>query len=153
MRATDAQRENAPRGRLEITFLLFLFSGEFRTKIVVGCRRGPIMTELMKIERSSSACSAPRSFSCSRFGDVGLIVNSYRDEWVSVGWLLYGSWRNSDGGTVGFSTLLICRVSSAPARGLPPRSRRMPLKVPRREATMDHRDLSQGSRVRSDSSR
>jgi MFS family permease len=102
-----------PKGAWKITFLLFLFMlVNFADKIVVGLAGVPIMTEL-KLEPDqfgTLGSSFFLLFSISAIA-VGFIVNRVATRWVLL--VLAAIWALAQFpmvGTVGFTTLLICRV-------------------------------------------
>src|SRR5258708_1679023 len=102
-----------PKGAWKITFLLFLFMlVNFADKIVVGLAGVPIMTELkLELEQfgtlGSSFCLL---FSISAIV-VGFIVNRVATRWVLLALaLVWALAQFPMVGTVGFTTLLICRV-------------------------------------------
>src|SRR5450759_1136161 len=102
-----------PKGAWKITFLLFLFMlVNFADKIVVGLAGVPIMTE-MKLEPEQSGLLGSSFFFLFSISAivVGFIVNRIATRWVllalAVIWALA---QFPMVGTVGFTTLLICRV-------------------------------------------
>ena len=102
-----------PKGAWTVTFLLFLFMlVNFADKIVVGLAGVPIMTDL-KLEPEQFGLLGSSFFllfSVSAIA-VGFIVNSIATRWVLL--VLAVIWALAQFpmvGTVGFSTLLICRV-------------------------------------------
>jgi MFS family permease len=102
-----------PKGAWKITFLLFLFMlVNFADKIVVGLAGVPIMTEL-KLEPEQFGLLGSSFFFLFSISAivVGFIVNRIATRWVllalAVIWALA---QFPMVGTVGFSTLLICRV-------------------------------------------
>src|SRR5512140_1391349 len=102
-----------PKGAWKITFLLFLFIlVNFADKIVVGLAGVPIMTE-MKLEPEQFGLLGSSFFFLFSISAivVGFIVNRIETRWVlialSVIWALA---QFPMVGTVGFTTLLICRV-------------------------------------------
>jgi MFS family permease len=102
-----------PKGAWNITFLLFLFMlVNFADKIVVGLAGVPIMTEL-KLEPEQFGLLGSAFFflfSISAIG-VGFIVNRVATRWVLLA--LAAIWALAQFpmvGTIGFSTLLICRI-------------------------------------------
>jgi MFS family permease len=102
-----------PKGAWKITFLLFLFMlVNFADKIVVGLAGVPIMTEL-KLEPEQFGLLGSSFFFLFSISAVvvGFIVNSIATRWVLL--VLAVIWSVAQFpmvGTVGFSTLLICRV-------------------------------------------
>src|SRR3984957_2230288 len=102
-----------PQGAWRMTFLLFLFMlVNFADKIVVGLAGVPIMTEL-KLEPGQFGLLGSAFFflfSISAIA-VGFLVNRVATRWVLL--VLAVIWALAQFpmvGTVGFSTLLICRV-------------------------------------------
>ena len=102
-----------PEGAWKITFLLFLFMlVNFADKIVVGLAGVPIMTEL-KLEPEQFGLLGSSFFFLFSISAivVGFIVNRVETRWVLL--VLAVIWALAQFpmvGTVGFSTLLICRV-------------------------------------------
>ncbi len=102
-----------PEGAWKITFLLFLFMlVNFADKIVVGLAGVPIVTEL-KLEPEQFGLLGSAFFFLFSISAivVGFIVNSIATRWVLL--VLAVIWALAQFpmlGTVGFSTLLICRV-------------------------------------------
>jgi MFS family permease len=102
-----------PKGAWKITFLLFLFMlVNFADKIVVGLAAVPIMTELklQPDQFGTLGSSFFLLFSISAIV-VGFIVNRVATRWVLL--VLAAIWALAQFpmvGTVGFTTLLICRV-------------------------------------------
>src|SRR5436309_6596631 len=103
----------APKGAWRITFLLFLFMlVNFADKIVVGLAGVPIMTEL-KLQPEQFGLLGSSFFFLFSISAVvvGFIVNRVATRWVLLA--LAAIWALSQFpmvGTVGFTTLLICRV-------------------------------------------
>src|SRR6516162_11918399 len=102
-----------PRGAWKITFLLFLFMlVNFADKIVVGLAGGPIMDEL-KIspqQFGDLGSSFFYLFSASAI-IVGFIVNRVPTRWVLlVMGLVWALAQFPMVGTIGLTTLLICRI-------------------------------------------
>jgi MFS transporter, ACS family, D-galactonate transporter len=102
-----------PRGAWRTTFLLFLFMlVNFADKIVVGLAGVPIMTEL-KLEPGQFGLLGSAFFflfSISAIA-VGFLVNHIATRWVLlVLALIWALTQFPMVGTVGFSTLVICRV-------------------------------------------
>src|SRR5471030_1968786 len=102
-----------PKGAWRITFLLFLFMlVNFADKIVVGLAGVPIMTEL-KLEPEQFGLLGSSFFFLFSIAAivVGFIVNRVDTRWVLL--VLALVWALAQFpmvGTIGFSTLLICRV-------------------------------------------
>jgi MFS family permease len=102
-----------PKGAWKITFLLFLFMlVNFADKIVVGLAGVPIMTEL-KIEPERFGFLGSSFFFLYSIAAivVGFIVNRVETRWVLL--ILAVIWALAQFpmvGTIGFSTLLICRI-------------------------------------------
>ena len=102
-----------PEGAWKITFLLFLFMlVNFADKIVVGLAGVPIVNEL-KLEPEQFGLLGSAFFFLFSISAivVGFIVNSIATRWVLL--VLAVIWALAQFpmlGTVGFSTLLICRV-------------------------------------------
>jgi MFS family permease len=102
-----------PEGAWKITFLLFLFMlVNFADKIVVGLAGVPIMTELNLEPEQFGLLGSSFFFLFSISAIVvGFIVNRVATRWVLL--VLAVIWALAQFpmvGTVGFSTLLICRV-------------------------------------------
>src|SRR5438067_1103710 len=103
----------APKGAWRITFLLFLFMlVNFADKIVVGLAGVPIMAEL-KLQPEQFGLLGSSFFFLYSISAVvvGFIVNRVATRWVLLA--LAAIWALSQFpmvGTVGFTTLLICRV-------------------------------------------
>jgi len=118
-----------PKGAWTITFLLFLFMlVNFADKIVVGLAGVPIMTEL-KLDPEQFGTLGSSFFLLFSVAAiiVGFIVNRIDTRWVLLALaLVWALAQFPMVGTIGFTTLLICRSSSAPARAPRRRSRRMP---------------------------
>jgi MFS family permease len=96
-----------PKGAWKITFLLFLFMlVNFADKIVVGLAGVPIMTEL-KLEPEQFGLLGSSFFFLFSIAAivVGFIVNRVPTRWVLLALAQFPMV-----GTVGFTTLLICRV-------------------------------------------
>src|SRR2546421_9011559 len=102
-----------PKGAWKITFLLFLFMlVNFAGKIVVGLAGVPIMTEL-KLEPEQFGLLGSSFFFLFSFAAivVGFIVNRIDTRWVLLALaLIWALAQIPMVGTVGFTTLLICRV-------------------------------------------
>src|SRR4051794_35417400 len=102
-----------PKGAWKITFLLFLFMlVNFADKIVVGLAAVPIMTEL-KLESDQFGLLGSSFFLLFSISAivVGFIVNSIPTRWVLLA--LATIWALAQFpmvGTVGFTTLVVCRV-------------------------------------------
>jgi MFS family permease len=102
-----------PKGAWKITFLLFLFMlVNFADKIVVGLAGVPIMTELKLTpdQFGTLGSSFFLLFSVSAI-IVGFIVNRVETRWVLL--VLAAIWALAQFpmvGTIGFTTLLVCRV-------------------------------------------
>jgi predicted MFS family arabinose efflux permease len=102
-----------PKGAWKITFLLFLLMVvNFADKIVVGLAGVPIMTEL-KIEPERFGFLGSSFFFLYSIAAivVGFIVNRVETRWVLL--VLAVIWALAQFpmvGTIGFSTLLICRI-------------------------------------------
>ena len=102
-----------PKGAWKITFLLFLFMlVNFADKIVVGLAGVPIMTEL-KLEPEQFGYIGSSFFFLYSISAivVGFIVNRVATRWVLLALaLVWALAQFPMVGTVGFTTLLICRV-------------------------------------------
>jgi len=102
-----------PKGAWKITFLLFLFMlVNFADKIVVGLAGVPIMTEL-KLEPEQFGLLGSSFFFLFSISAivVGFIVNRVPTRWVLlVMALVWALAQFPMVGTVGFTTLLICRI-------------------------------------------
>ena len=102
-----------PKGAWKITFLLFVFMlVNFADKIVVGLAGVPIMTEL-KLEPEQFGLLGSSFFFLFSISAVvvGFIVNRIQARWVLLALALIWSLAQFPMvGTVGFTTLLICRV-------------------------------------------
>jgi MFS family permease len=102
-----------PKGAWRITFLLFLFMlVNFADKIVVGLAGVPIMSEL-KLEPGEFGLLGSSFFFLFSISAivVGFIVNRVQTRWVLL--VLAVIWAVSQFpmvGTVGFTTLVICRI-------------------------------------------
>ena len=102
-----------PKGAWKITFLLFLFMlVNFADKIVVGLAGDPIMKELQLEPQQFGLLGSSFFFLFSIAAIiVGFIVNRIDTRWVllalAVVWALA---QFPMVGTIGFTTLLICRV-------------------------------------------
>ncbi|MBI5262962.1 MAG: MFS transporter [Bradyrhizobium sp.] len=112
MNAGPTSKET-PKGAWRITFLLFLFMlVNFADKIVVGLAGVPIMTEL-KLEPEQFGLLGSSFFLLFSISAivVGFIVNRIETRWVLL--VLALIWAVSQFpmvGTVGFTTLLVCRI-------------------------------------------
>jgi MFS family permease len=102
-----------PKGAWKITFLLFLFMlVNFADKIVVGLAGVPIMTEL-KLEPEQFGLLGSSFFFLFSIAAivVGFIVNRVSTRWVLLALaLIWALAQFPMVGTVGFTTLLICRI-------------------------------------------
>ncbi|WP_024515954.1 MFS transporter [Bradyrhizobium sp. Tv2a-2] len=102
-----------PQGAWKITFLLFLFMlVNFADKIVVGLAGVPIMTEL-KLEPEQFGFLGSSFFLLFSISAivVGFIVNSVPTRWVLlVLSLIWALAQFPMVGTIGLTTLLICRI-------------------------------------------
>jgi MFS family permease len=102
-----------PKGAWRITFLLFLFMlVNFADKIVVGLAGVPIMTEL-KLEPEQFGLLGSSFFFLFSITAVivGFIVNRIDTRWVLLALsLVWALAQFPMVGTVGFTTLLICRI-------------------------------------------
>ncbi|WP_454624308.1 MFS transporter [Bradyrhizobium cenepequi] len=102
-----------PKGAWKITFLLFLFMlVNFADKIVVGLAGVPIMTEL-KLDPEQFGLLGSSFFFLFSISAivVGFIVNRVETRWVLlVLALIWALAQFPMVGTIGFTTLLICRV-------------------------------------------
>src|SRR6201995_1363194 len=102
-----------PKGAWKITFLLFLFMVvNFADKIVVGLAGVPIMTEL-KLEPEQFGLLGSSFFFLFSIPAivVGFIVNRIETRWVLLALaLVWALAQFPMVGTIGFSTLLICRI-------------------------------------------
>jgi MFS family permease len=102
-----------PEGAWKITFLLFLFMlVNFADKIVVGLAGVPIMTEL-KLEPQQFGLLGSSFFFLFSISAIviGFIVNSVATRWVLLALaLVWALAQFPMVGTVGLTTLLICRI-------------------------------------------
>jgi len=102
-----------PKGAWKITFLLFLFMlVNFADKIVVGLAGVPIMTEL-KLEPEEFGLLGSSFFFLFSIAAivVGFIVNRVATRWVLLALaLVWALAQFPMVGTVGFATLLVCRI-------------------------------------------
>src|SRR6201746_2403634 len=101
------------KGAWKITFLLFLFMlVNFADKTVVGLAGVPIMTE-MKLEPEQFGLLGSSFFFLFSIAAiiVGFIVNRVAARWVLLALaLIWALAQFPMVGTVGFTTLLICRI-------------------------------------------
>ncbi len=113
---TDSGKQagtQTPKGAWTITFLLFLFMlVNFADKIVVGLAAVPIMTEL-KLEPKEFGLLGSSFFFLFSIAAiiVGFVVNRVATRWVLL--VLAVIWALAQFpmvGTVGLTTLLICRI-------------------------------------------
>jgi MFS family permease len=109
----EGTAKETPKGAWKITFLLFLFMlVNFADKIVVGLAGVPIMKELELQPGQFGLLGSSFFFLFSISGIiVGFIVNRVPTRWVLL--VLAIIWALAQFpmvGTVGFTTLLICRV-------------------------------------------
>jgi MFS family permease len=104
---------HTPKGAWTVTFLLFLFMlVNFADKIVVGLAAVPIMTEL-KLEPKEFGLLGSSFFLLFSIAAivVGFIVNRVQTRWVLL--VLAVIWALAQFpmvGTVGLTTLMICRI-------------------------------------------
>jgi MFS family permease len=111
--ATAKETATTPKGAWKITWLLFLFMlVNFADKIVVGLAGVPIMTE-MKLQPEQFGFLGSSFFFLYSIAAivVGFIVNRVATRWVLL--VLAVIWALAQFpmvGTVGFTTLLICRI-------------------------------------------
>src|SRR4029077_2508389 len=102
-----------PKGAWKITSLLFLFMlVNFADKIVVGLAGVPIMTEL-KLEPESFGLLGSSFFFLFSIAAiiVGFIVNRIDTRWVLLALaLIWALAQFPMVGTIGFTTILVCRV-------------------------------------------
>jgi MFS family permease len=112
-RGTIMTTQPTPKGAWKITFLLFLFMlVNFADKIVVGLAGVPIMNDL-KIQPEQFGFLGSSFFFLYSIAAivVGFIVNCVATRWVLL--VLAAIWALAQFpmvGTIGFSTLLICRI-------------------------------------------
>src|SRR6185369_4772770 len=102
-----------PRGAWRITFLLFLFMlVNFADKIVVGLAGVPIMTELQLGPDQFGLLGSSFFFLFSISAIVvGFIVNTIATRWVLLALaMIWALAQFPMVGTVGFTTLVICRI-------------------------------------------
>jgi MFS family permease len=102
-----------PKGAWKITFLLFLFMVvNFADKIVVGLAVKPIMSEL-KLEPEQFGLLGSSFFFLFSIAAVivGFIVNRVETRWVLLALaLIWALAQFPMVGSVGFGTLLVCRI-------------------------------------------
>jgi MFS family permease len=102
-----------PKGAWKITFLLFLFMlVNFADKIVVGLAGVPIMTELQLSPQQFGELGSSffLLFSIAAIV-VGFVINRVDTRWVLLALsLIWALAQFPMVGTVGFTTLLICRI-------------------------------------------
>jgi MFS transporter, ACS family, D-galactonate transporter len=102
-----------PKGAWKMTFLLFLFMlVNFADKVVVGLAGVPIMTEL-KLEPEQFGLLGSSFYFLFSIAAVavGFLVNRVATRWVLLALALVWALAQFPMiGTVGFSTLLVCRV-------------------------------------------
>src|SRR6516162_2888432 len=119
----EGMASETPKGAWKITFLLFLFMlVNFADKIVVGLAGVPIMTEL-KLQPEQFGFLGSSFFFLYSIAAivVGFIVNRVATRWVLL--VLALIWALSQFpmvGTVGFTTLLICRIILGAGEGPAP---------------------------------
>jgi predicted MFS family arabinose efflux permease len=102
-----------PKGAWTITFLLFLFMlVNFADKIVVGLAGAPIMDELKLSPEQFGFLGSSFFFLFSISAIVvGFIVNRVETRWVLLAMAVIWSVAQFPMvGTVGFTTLVICRI-------------------------------------------
>jgi MFS family permease len=112
-----------PKGAWKMTFLLFLFMlVNFADKIVVGLAGVPIMTEL-KLEPEQFGLlgsSFYLLFSIAAIA-VGFLINRIETRWVLLALaLVWALAQFPMVGTIGFSTLLVCRIILGAGEGPAP---------------------------------
>ena len=111
--AAQAPVRETPKGAWTITFLLFLFMlVNFADKIVVGLAAVPIMKEL-KLQPAQFGLLGSSFFLLYSTAAivVGFIVNRVATRWVLlVLALIWALAQFPMVGTIGFTTLLICRI-------------------------------------------
>ena len=102
-----------PKGAWKITFLLFLFMlVNFADKIVVGLAGVPIMTELQLSPQQFGELGSSffLLFSIAAIV-VGFVINRVDTRWVLLALsLIWALAQFPMVGTIGFTTLLICRI-------------------------------------------
>jgi MFS transporter, ACS family, D-galactonate transporter len=102
-----------PKGAWRITFLLFLFMlVNFADKIVVGLAGVPIMEELRLTPREFGFLGSAFFFLFSLSAVIfGFVINRVQTRWVLLGLaLVWAIVQLPMIGTVGFTTLLVCRI-------------------------------------------
>jgi MFS family permease len=119
----EGTAQETPKGAWKITFLLFLFMlVNFADKIVVGLAGVPIMKELELQPEQFGFLGSSFFFLYSISAIVvGFIVNRVEARWVLL--VLALVWALSQFpmvGTVGFTTLLICRIILGAGEGPAP---------------------------------
>jgi len=105
--------QSTPKGAWKITFLLFLFMlVNFADKIVVGLAGAPIMDELKLSPEQFGFLGSSFFFLFSISAIVvGFIVNRVDTRWVLLAMALIWSVAQFPMvGTVGFATLVLCRI-------------------------------------------
>jgi MFS family permease len=112
-----------PKGAWKMTFLLFLFMlVNFADKIVVGLAGVPIMTEL-KLEPEQFGLlgsSFYLLFSIAAIA-VGFLINRIETRWVLLALaLVWALAQFPMVGTIGFNTLLVCRIILGAGEGPAP---------------------------------
>jgi MFS family permease len=111
--AAQSTPSETPKGAWKITFLLFLFMlVNFADKIVVGLAGVPIMTDL-KLEPEQFGLLGSSFFFLFSIAAivVGFVVNRIETRWVLlVLGLIWALAQFPMVGTVGFTTLVICRI-------------------------------------------
>ncbi|MGJ5176175.1 MFS transporter [Bradyrhizobium oligotrophicum] len=108
-----ASSPSTPKGAWKITFLLFLFMlVNFADKIVVGLAGVPIMTELNLDAEQFGLLGSSFFFLFSISAIIiGFVVNKVPTRWVLlVLALIWAVAQFPMVGTVGFTTLLVCRI-------------------------------------------
>src|SRR5215471_5875614 len=109
----ETSPRETPKGAWRITFLLFLFMlVNFADKIVVGLAGVPIMNEL-KLEPEQFGLLGSSFFFLFSISAivVGFIVNRVPTRWVLLALaLIWALAQFPMVGTIGFTTLLICRI-------------------------------------------
>src|SRR5215472_5908630 len=111
--SAQATPTETPKGAWTITFLLFLFMlVNFADKIVVGLAAVPIMTELKMEPKEFGLLGSSFFFLFSIAAIiVGFIVNRVPTRWVLlVLALIWALAQFPMVGTVGFATLVVCRI-------------------------------------------
>jgi MFS family permease len=109
----EGMAKETPKGAWKITFLLFLFMlVNFADKVVVGLAGVPIMNELKLPPEQFGVLGSSffLLFSISAFG-MAFIINRVETRWILlVLGLVWALAQFPMVGTVGFVTLLICRI-------------------------------------------